>query len=176
MTSEKNWILKYQQLFQFYLTHHCCEVPRKAEMATLADWVLYQRTKFKSDPDTFDSHRIHLLRGIKKSFVKEDNSKASFDTNLEAYIQFKGCRNTISIPKDHNLHGWWKHWRFQGKRFLKGSPTKLKTILQDFSSVLVMVFFQDFQLKRPMMSQSSSLLLWLPHRTTITNHLSTSLN
>jgi hypothetical protein len=32
----KNWILKYQQLFQFYLTYHHCEVPRKDETATLA--------------------------------------------------------------------------------------------------------------------------------------------
>jgi hypothetical protein len=52
---------------------------------------------------------LHLLKGIKFSFVKEDNNKANVDTNLEAYIQFKGCRNTIlSIPKDHDLHGWWK--------------------------------------------------------------------
>jgi hypothetical protein len=60
-TSENNWILKYQQLFQLYLTYHHCEVPRKAETATLADWVLYQRTKFESDPDTHDSHRLNLL-------------------------------------------------------------------------------------------------------------------
>jgi hypothetical protein len=57
MTSQNNWILKYQHIFQFYLTYCHCEVPRKAEMATLADWVLYQRTKFKSDPDNYDSHR-----------------------------------------------------------------------------------------------------------------------
>jgi hypothetical protein len=104
--SENNWLLRYQQFFQFYLTYHHCDVPRKAEMATLADWVLYQRTKFKSDPDNYDSHRLNLLKGIKFSFVKQDNNKASFDTNLEAYIQFKGCRNTISIPKDRDLHGW----------------------------------------------------------------------
>jgi hypothetical protein len=54
---------------------------------------LYQRTKFKSDPDNYESHRLNLLKGIKFTFVKEDNNKASFDTNLEAYIQFKGCRN-----------------------------------------------------------------------------------
>jgi hypothetical protein len=77
-------------------------------MATLDGWVLYHRTncRFKSDPDNYDSHRLNLLKGIKFSFVKEDNSKASFDTNLEAFIQFKGCRNTISIPRDHDIHGW----------------------------------------------------------------------
>jgi hypothetical protein len=53
-------------------------------MATLADWVLYQRTKFKSDPDNYDSHHLRLLKRIKFSFGKEDNSKASLDTNLEA--------------------------------------------------------------------------------------------
>jgi hypothetical protein len=36
---------------------------------------------------------------------------------------------------------------FKAKDFLKGSPTKLKTILQDFSSVLAVVFFHNFQLK-----------------------------
>jgi hypothetical protein len=113
-TSDNNWLLKYQQLFQFYLTYHHCEVPIKAEMATLADWVLYQRTQFKSDPDTYDSHHLNLLKGINFSFVKQDNNKASFYTNLEAYINLKGCRKSISIPKDHDLHGWWKHWRFQG--------------------------------------------------------------
>jgi hypothetical protein len=106
-TSENNWLLKYQQLFQFYLTYRHCEVPIKAEMPTLADWVLYQRAKFKSDPDNYDSHRLHLLKGIKFSFVKEDKNKANFVTNLEAYIHFNDCRNTISIPKDHDLHGWW---------------------------------------------------------------------
>jgi hypothetical protein len=65
MTSENNWLLKYQKYLQFYLTHRHCDVSRKAEMATLADWVLYQRTKFKSDHDTFDSHRLHLLKVIK---------------------------------------------------------------------------------------------------------------
>jgi hypothetical protein len=95
-------------------------------MATLADWVLYHRTKFKSDPDNYDSHCLHLLKEIKFSFVKEDNSKASFDTNLEAYIQCKGCRNTISMPKDHDLHGWWKHWRFQGKRFFEGQSNTVE--------------------------------------------------
>jgi hypothetical protein len=147
MTSEDNWILKYQQLFQFYHIHCHCDVPRKAEMATLADWVLYQRSKFKSDPDTFDSHRLRLLKGITNSFVKEDNIKASFDANLEAYIQFKGCRDTISVTNEHDLRGWWKPCRFQGKRFSKGSPTKLKTTLQDFFCVLGMVLFWDFQLK-----------------------------
>jgi hypothetical protein len=44
MTSEKNWLLKYQQLVQFYLPV-----------------LLYQRNKFKSDPDTFDSHRVMLI-------------------------------------------------------------------------------------------------------------------
>jgi hypothetical protein len=39
MTTENSWVLKYQQLFKFYLTHRHCDVPRKAEMATLADWV-----------------------------------------------------------------------------------------------------------------------------------------
>jgi hypothetical protein len=58
MTSENNWLLKNQQLFQFYLIYHHCEVPRKAEMATLADWVLYQKTKIESDPDNYDSHRF----------------------------------------------------------------------------------------------------------------------
>jgi hypothetical protein len=124
MTSQNNWLLKYQKRFQFYLTYRHCEVPRKAEMAILAEWMLYQRTKFKSNPDNYDSHRLYLLKGIKFSFVKEDNSKASVDTNLESYIKFKGCKNIKSIPKDHDLHGWWKHWRFQGKRFLKCSPTK----------------------------------------------------
>jgi hypothetical protein len=96
-------------------------------MATLADWVLYQKNKFKSDPDTFDSDRLHLLKGITfVPFVKEDNIKASFDATLEAYIQFKGCRNTVSIPKDHDLHGWWKHWRFQGKRFFEGQSNKVE--------------------------------------------------
>jgi hypothetical protein len=81
-------------------------------MATLADWVLYKITKFKSGPDTFDSRLLHLLKGIKKSFLKEYNIKASFAANLEAYIKCKGFRNTISVPMDHVLHGWWKHWRF----------------------------------------------------------------
>jgi hypothetical protein len=43
---------------------------------------------------------------------------------LEAYIHVKGCRNTITIPKDHILDGWWKHWRFQGNRFFKGLTNK----------------------------------------------------
>jgi hypothetical protein len=64
------------------------------------------------------------LRESKKSFVKGDNKKASFDINLEPYIQFKGCRNNISIPRDHDLHGWWRHWRFKGGGLLKGCPTK----------------------------------------------------
>jgi hypothetical protein len=80
--------------------------------------------KFKSDPEKDDSRRLNLPKGIKFSCVKEDSNKAISDTNLEAYIQCKGCRNTVSIPKDHDLHGWWKHWTFQGKDCLKGSPTK----------------------------------------------------
>jgi hypothetical protein len=36
---------------------------------------------------------------------------------------------------------------FKAKDFLKDSPTKLKTILQYFSNVLGMAFFQDFQSK-----------------------------
>jgi hypothetical protein len=45
------------------LSNHChCDVPRQSEMATLAVWVLYQRTKFKFDPDTFDSHCLHLVK------------------------------------------------------------------------------------------------------------------
>jgi hypothetical protein len=95
-------------------------------MATLADWVLYQRTKFKSDPDNYDSRCLRLLKGIKFSFVKEDNTNASFDTTLEAYIQLKGCRNTISIPKNLDLHGWWKPWRFQGNRFFEGQSNKVE--------------------------------------------------
>jgi hypothetical protein len=95
MTSENNCLLKYQQLLQIYLTYLHCEVPRKSQIATLADWVLYQIHKFKSDPNTYDYHRLRLLKGIQFSFVKEDKNKASFYTNLEAYIQFKGCRNNI---------------------------------------------------------------------------------
>jgi hypothetical protein len=78
----KKLAVEYQQLFQFYLTYHHCEVPRKAETATLPDWVLYQRSKFISDPDNYDSHGLNLLKGIKFSFVKQDNNKTSFDNNL----------------------------------------------------------------------------------------------
>jgi hypothetical protein len=55
-----------------------------------------------------------------------NDNKASFDAHLEAYIHFKGCRNTITIPKDHFLHGWWKHWRFQGKQFCEGLINKVE--------------------------------------------------
>jgi hypothetical protein len=40
-----------------------------------------------------------------------------------------------------------KNGDFKATYFFKDSPTKLKTILQDFSSVLGMAFFQDFQSK-----------------------------
>jgi hypothetical protein len=68
--------------------------------------------------------------------VKVDNSKARFDANLEAYIQFKGCRNTMIFVDGGNAGA------FKAKYFLKDSPTKLKTILQDFSSVLDMALFR----------------------------------
>jgi hypothetical protein len=87
---------------------------------------MYQRNKFKSDPDKYDSHCLNLPKGLNFPFVKEDNNKASFDTNLEAYIQFKDCRNIISIPKDRDHHGWWKKWRFQGKICFEGLSNKVE--------------------------------------------------
>jgi hypothetical protein len=108
------------------LTHHHREAPPQNETVTLVDWVLYQKNKFKLDPDNFDSHPLCLLKGIKFSFVKEDNNKASFYANLEAYIHFKDCRNTITIPEDHILHKWRKHWRFQGKIFFEGLTNKVE--------------------------------------------------
>jgi hypothetical protein len=77
-TSENKWILRYQQLFQLYLNHHHCEVPRNVEMATLADCVLYQRPKFKSDPHNYDYHRLNLLKGIKKIICKRGQQKGKF--------------------------------------------------------------------------------------------------
>jgi hypothetical protein len=138
----KNWLLKYQQLVQFYLTYHHYEVSRKSEMATLADWVLYQRTKFKSDPDNYDSHRLRLLKGIKFSFGKEENNKAMFYTNLEGLQEYNTNPQGPMMIMDGENTG-----DFKVKDFLNDSPTKQKIILQDFSSVLVTVFSQDFQLK-----------------------------
>jgi hypothetical protein len=58
--------------------------------------------------------------------VKEYNNKACFDTNIEACIPLQGSRNTISIPRDYDIHGWWKHWRFQGKIFFEGMSNKVE--------------------------------------------------
>jgi hypothetical protein len=73
-------------------------------------------------------------------FAKEDNNKASFDANLEAYIHLKGCRNTITTPKDYILHGLWKHWRIQGKRFFEGLTNKV-----DYRpAIILQCFGHDF--------------------------------
>jgi hypothetical protein len=51
-----------------------------------------------------------------------------FENHLVSYNVLRGTRNSITPKKADSkaLHGWWKYWSQQGKRFLQGGGRKIK--------------------------------------------------
>jgi hypothetical protein len=136
-TKHYKWLLKYQQLFRFYLVQGHSNVTRGNADNSLAEWESYQRSKmgavYKYNPKW-----KHFLNGIGFCRSPPPTPNQVFDNHMASYNALRGTRNAIIPKKADNkaLHGWWEYWKQYGKFFLLGESNKIKD--QDWHTLFVL--------------------------------------
>jgi hypothetical protein len=126
-TKHYKWLLKYQQLFQFYGVHGDTNVTRANADNSLAEWASYQTYKLVT-VDNYDLKWKQLLNGIGVCCSPSSTPDQVFENYLASYNALRGTRNAITPKKADAkaLRGWWKYWRQKGYKICLGSPEKSK--------------------------------------------------
>jgi hypothetical protein len=106
------WILQYQQLFQFYLVHGHTNINRRNADNSLVEWASYQRSKMGGAVDKYDQKWKHLLNEIGFCSSPPPTPNQVFEKHLVSYNVLRGTRNAFTPKKADSkvLCGWWKYW------------------------------------------------------------------
>jgi hypothetical protein len=136
-TNHYKWLLKYQQLFQFYVVHGHTNVIRVNADNSLVEWVSYQRAKMGA-VDKCNPKWKQLLNGSGFCCSPPSTPNQVLNNNMASYNALSGTRNAITPKKADNkaLYGGWKYWRQQGKYFLLREFSKIKD--QDRQTLFVL--------------------------------------
>jgi hypothetical protein len=126
-TKHYKWLLKYQQLFHFFLVHGHHNAIRSNVDNSLAEWAYYQRSKL-GPVDNYDLKWKHLLNWIGVCCSPPPSPNQVFKNHMLSYNALSGTWDAITQKKANNkaLCGWWRYWRQQGKPFLPGESRKIK--------------------------------------------------